>query len=213
MGGTVLCLWIPCFIWRYFKAYWGWGKWFVSEKRKNGETALHTMLYNNTLIEITLKLVEVGGDEILLVKNSYRMNLLVYPLFKKRESNRDTRKKRSKSRENLMIFLFWFLRNVSQLRWEENLESVAVSILNQKNWWKWIYRKWKLLVPSLELAIADLERMPPILHAAVIANALQSIIVDIINCFDCICTSDSLNRYPIDVEIEEGLVDGCDNGR
>ena len=106
----------------------------MSEKRKNGETALHTMLYNNTLIEITLKLVEVGGDEILLVKNSYRMNLLVYPLFKKRESNRDTRKKRSKSRENLMIFLFWFLRNVSQLRWEENLESVAVSILNQKNW-------------------------------------------------------------------------------
>lgn len=65
-----------------------------------------------------------------------------------------------------------------------------------------VYREFKQLAPSLKVAFTLLEQQPPILHAALIADAPQHVLTDIIKQFDCIFTKDSFNRLPIDVASE-----------
>ena len=58
---------------------------------------------------------------------------------------------------------------------------------------------------SLATAISDLQTLPCILHAAIIAKAPPRIIADIIDRYDCISTRDSFNRLPISLAKEQGL--------
>ena len=188
------------------------GKELVLEKSKNGGTALHTVSYNNASIEIILKLIEVGGDKLLSVKNSYGTNLLVYSIFKKRKVELGQEEEEEHEQRKFNDIFVLVVKECISAQIGREFRIGGLFNIELKKWRKWIYRKWELFAPLLQLAIADLEKMPPVLHAAIIAKAPQNIIVDIINRFDCICTTDSLNRYPIDVAIEEGLVDGCNNG-
>ena len=97
----------------------------------------------------------------------------------------------------------------------ENLELVGSSLMHvdsvrrQDKQQEKIYdRHWKNLLPILESVVDSLpeHQRPPILHAAILANAPLRIIKDIINCFEfSILQTDSLKRIPLVVALEEGL--------
>ena len=67
---------------------------------------------------------------------------------------------------------------------------------------------WEELLPILESAVDSLQehQKPPILHAAILAKAPWHVIEDIMTHFEfSILQTDSLNRCPIVVALEEGI--------
>ena len=71
---------------------------------------------------------------------------------------------------------------------------------------KKVYDEWENLASSLEKVVATPQwRQSPLLHAAIVAKAPRHVIIDITNRFQCVLMKDSLNRYPIDVAVQQGL--------
>lgn len=69
-----------------------------------------------------------------------------------------------------------------------------------------VYEEWNdTIIPALEQIDTPSIIEQPILHADILAKAPPHIIRDIISRFNCITTQDSMNRYPIDVAVAEGL--------
>lgn len=71
-----------------------------------------------------------------------------------------------------------------------------------------IDQRWDTtIVPALTHIITSMQKhnFPPLLQAAIKANAPTNIIVDIINRFDCTLTIDSSNNIPINTAVEQRL--------
>ena len=64
---------------------------------------------------------------------------------------------------------------------------------------------WRDFVYILEQVYPKLQTPPSILHAAILTNAPEHVIRDIIVRFDCIFIRDNKGKYPIELAIEKGI--------
>ena len=201
------------------------GRKLVMMKNRHGYTALHSIFWGEENIsgDIVSKLIKVAGRELLM--NEIYVGLL-NDHFSSRNGNFNASFDESlfgddgdfvesyfgsndkENSNNSIAFLVkeFILSNIGGEFGIGGLFNVARQKIQDK-----IYQKWKTLSPALKSAIKSLQeehsqQPPPILHAAIITKAPLHVIQDIITQFEySVLQTDSLNRYPLVVALEEGL--------
>ena len=172
----------------------------VVMKTRRHVNALHCACANaNIGIDVISKLIEVGGKDLLVEKNKDGDIALHYGYFSDRfSSNND-----HFSDAFAFIIKQCILANIGGEFGIGGLFGCARQEVQNM-----IYEKWEQLSPALESTMMSLEeeQRPPILHAALLADASLHIIRDIINRFGCsVLKVDSLNRIPIEIAIDKCL--------
>ena len=155
---------------------------------------------------IISKLIEVGGRDLLMQKNKRGYIALHHGYFKVPDMM-DISSVNSPtifSGESFPILVREsILAGVGGEFGIGGLFNVATPSVQEET-----YKNWDFVHPVLKSLVNSLqeEQKPPILHAAILAKAPLKIIRNIITHFEySILRPDSLNRYPIEVALEEGL--------
>ena len=146
--------------------------------------------------ETLLLLIEVGGHELLMIRNLCG-DIALHDYFSS-HLNFD-----EDSYDSFACLLKeCILANVGGEFGIGGLFNTASDEVQDK-----IYKEWEQISPVLESTMISLQdKKYPILHAAILAKAPPYVIHDIINQFECsVLRVDSLNRYPIEVAVKEGL--------
>ena len=169
-------------------------------------TALYLALHKkNVSLDIISKILEVGGRELLLIENHHGYNALHHGLFDWRVYSNNHEKY---FRAFTLLFKEYIFANIGGEYGIGGLFNVANSKVQDK-----IYERWERFSPALKAAIESLQgyptKQPPlILHAAILAKAPLHVIRDIITKFEySVLQTDSWNRYPLVVAIEESGLD------
>lgn len=154
-------------------------------------TTLQVALELRKSSEVIIKLVEIGGHQLVIAKNRGGYTALHFGYFYYLNPNKEG-------------FVLMIKEGVlAQVGGEFGIGGLFNCAPRGYHVQRNIYQEWDNFAPSLQNAFASLEHQPPILHAAIIANAPWRVIADIIHRFDCLWAKDSLNRHPIDVARQE----------
>ena len=175
------------------------GKELVMERNYFEISALHAACRNkNRSLEIIPKLLEIGGSELVMMEDKDGCTALHFGYFNKRRNDTP------------------FYNESFQLMVKESILSNIggefgigglFNVSNQEVQNK-IYERWEELSPALKSAVESLhdQQQPPILHTAILSKAPLHVITDITNQFEySVLKNDSLNRYPIEIALKEGL--------
>ena len=174
------------------------GQELVLAEDKNGDTPLHNAFRNkNVSVEIIKKLIAVGGREILELKNEDGETALFYDYFNWMCSFFN------EQNPNYYDIFALLVREgiIFKVGGEYGLGGIFNSVDRKVQ--TQIYDKWEKFAPSLKLVMESFQE--PILQAAILARVPSHIIQEIANHYDCVLNTDSQNRYPICVAMEEGL--------
>ena len=148
-------------------------------------------------VDIVSKLIEVGGPELLLIKDKDGDITLHNAYFYNEWSFIPNPGKFG------LLVTESILANIGGEFGIGGLFNIARQEVQNR-----ILKKWKELSPTLKSKFETLqeEHQPPILHAAILAKAPLYVIQEILNKFQySILKVDSLGRYPISIALEEGL--------
>lgn len=160
----------------------------VMSKNKEGNTPLHMACSHRASIEVIVKLVKLGGHELIKEKNKCGEIAWSYGYGNFID-------------HTTLLFMMKEGLN-AQLGGEFGIGGLFIA--RDTNIQQEIYRKWKpYIAPCFQKVMASFEQKTQlsILHAAIMAKAPKHVIHDTINCFDCILSKDSLDRYPIHVAV------------
>ena len=153
-----------------------------------------------------MKLVEIGGHQLIVMKNMHRETAWKYGY----SHLRDETSLILMIKEGILAQVGgeFGIGGLFDCAYYEENDASPHSQYNSGHGTDYIqqniYENWEnYIAPSLETVVASLEHKVPILHASILAKAPEYIIKDIIDRFDCILAKDSLNRYPINVAVVE----------
>lgn len=168
------------------------GREVVMLKHHQSCTTLHLASATQASSEVIFKLIEVGGEELLKAQNQDGQTAIYFGVV---------------SNLNIDACSHILGQGISIGIGGEYGIGGIFNMLSEQGQTR-IYEKWHTNVaPALTSVISSIQDhdYPPLLQAAIKANAPRNIIVDIINRFDCIITRDTSNYLPINVAIEQCL--------
>ena len=177
------------------------GQDLVMQKDNLGKTSLHFATYSDKpRIETVCKLIYVGGHDLVLEKDDEGLGAIHRYFYRTYHLN--------KRPQFDKIFVYLIQQGIlAEYGGEFGIGGLFVEndVVQRR-----IYNRWAELADFLEIAMQSLyqEQHPPILHAAIIAEAPHSVISIIIERFSfygCILTRDSLNCLPINIAVKYDL--------
>ena len=176
------------------------GRELVMMSNLTGETAFHFAFFNrNISVEVISKMLDMGGKE-LLTKENEEGNTALHDYYFYQQYH-----------ESIFNDAFELLLKQSilaEVGGEFGIGGLFNLATHQQEIQSRIYEKWYEVSPVLKSVLASLQdqHQPPILHAAILTKAPLHIIQDIIDEFEnIVLKTDSLNRSPLVVALEEGL--------
>ena len=173
-------------------------------KTNDDGTALHCACKNQQIPpEMISELIEVGGQEVLLQKDKDE-NIALYDGWFQVWGNLDPEENEIQCDKFEFMLEQSIAANVGGEFGIGGLFNYAKDDVQS-----YIYYLWEEVLPLLECVVNSLleqHHQPPILHAAILAEAPFEVICDIINYFEfSISKVDSMNRYPIEVALDINL--------
>jgi len=174
------------------------GRDVVVDNDHNGENSLFIACKNNVSMNVLERMIDVGGQDILLTQNKYDKS----PLY-----SYITHENLEQSDEEIVETIALLIsRGIHfSVCGEFGIGGLFNSATDKVQ--KEVFRKWSdYILPALQKVTATLDNMPqPVLHAALISKVSSHVVKDIVQNLDCIETVDSMGRYPIDLAIKMGL--------
>ena len=169
-------------------------------------TVLHCACRSDHIsIEMMSKLIEAGGHELLIQKDEHN-NIALYDGWFLFYNELDHVTVMESFHEKFKFMLEQgILANVGGEFGVGGLFNYAESHIQEN-----IYEKWEQLLPFLESVLLDSSldqnQQPPILHAAILAEAPSKVICDIIDSFEfSILKVNSMKKYPIEIALDIDL--------